>query len=75
MQIQVDIGFDDLVRMVKKLPEDQFNKLKKALELKESDESPSHDLESFLLKAPTFSEEQLEVIANTRKSINEWRTN
>jgi hypothetical protein len=75
MQIQVDIGFDDLIRIVKKLPRDQFVKLKKELDKVDPKEEKISDLESFLLKAPTFSQQQLETIASTRKAINEWRKN
>lgn len=75
MQIQVDIAFDDLVRIVKKLPKDQFLKFKKELEGKDASDAKSQDLESFLLGAPIFSDEQIETIAQTRKAINEWRKN
>ncbi|HVS93214.1 MAG TPA: hypothetical protein VHE59_14340 [Mucilaginibacter sp.] len=73
MQIQVDIGFDDLVRLIKKLPKDQLKELKK--EIDKAGYSDSQNLESFLLQAPTFSEEQLKAIAQARKTINEWRKN
>jgi hypothetical protein len=75
MQIQVDIGFDDLVKIVKKLPKNQFLRFKKELEGKNLNSAKSQDLESFLLQAPTFSDDQIEIIAQTRKSINEWRKN
>ncbi|MGZ3776596.1 MAG: hypothetical protein ACXVIY_02580 [Mucilaginibacter sp.] len=75
MQIQVDIAFDDLVRIVKKLPKDQFLKFKKELEGKDPGDARTQDLESFLLGAPIFSDEQIETVAQTRKAINEWRKN
>ena len=73
MQIQVDIGFDDLIRIVKKLPEDQLLKFKKELEKQNTNDTQLQDLESFLLTAPTFSDQQLEEIERTRKAINQWR--
>lgn len=75
MQIQVDIGFDDLIRIVKKLPKDQVKRLRKELDKVDSNDDGAKDLESFLLQAPIFSDQQLETIANTRKAINEWRKN
>jgi hypothetical protein len=73
MQIQVDIGFDDLIRIVKKLPKDQLLKFKKELEKQNTNDTRLQDLESFLLTAPTFSDKQLEEIERTRKVINQWR--
>jgi hypothetical protein len=74
MQIQVDIGFDELIGIVKKLPRDQFLKLKRELEKQDIKNPDPKSLESFLLDAPTFSDEQLKEIAQTRKAINKWRT-
>jgi hypothetical protein len=74
MQIQVDIGFDELIGIVKKLPKDQLLKLKNELEKQDKRNIDSQGLESFLLEAPTFSEKQLEEIALTRNAINKWRT-
>ncbi len=74
MQIQVDIAFDELIGIVKKLPKYQFLRLKSELEKQDKKNSDSQGLESFLLEAPTFSEKQLEEIELTRKAINKWRT-
>jgi hypothetical protein len=76
MQIQVDIGFDELVGIVKKLPRDQFLKFKSELEKQDKDKKDTdpQSLESFLMEAPTFSDKQLENIAQARKAINKWRT-
>ena len=74
MQVQVDIGFDELVGIVKRLPREQFLKLKSELEKQETKHTDSQTLESFLLEAPTFSDKQIEEIAQARKAINKWRT-
>ena len=73
MQIQVDIGFDDLIRIVKELPKEQLLKFKKELDKQNTNDAQLQDLESFLLAAPTFSDKQLEEIEQTRKAINQWR--
>lgn len=73
MQIQVDIGFDDLIRIVKELPKEQLLKFKKELDKQNTNDAQLQDLESFLLTAPTFSDKQLEEIEHTRKAINQWR--
>ncbi len=74
MQVQLDIGFDQLVQIAKKLPARQWTKLKKAVENQENVGNQTFELENFLLNAPTFSKKQLEQIENTRKEINQWRT-
>ena len=71
MQLQIDIGFDQLVNIAKKLPTNQWTKLKAEVEKKKV--SPSTDLESFLLSAPTFNKKQLDEIEKSRQSIVEWR--
>lgn len=39
-----------------------------------ADNKPDPDFIKLLLSGPTFSEEQLAEIADTRKAINQWRT-
>ena len=73
MQVQVDIGFEQLVNIAKKLPKTQWQKLKSAVD-NGVPVSHSDDLETFLLNGPTFSEDQLKVIEDNRKAINKWRT-
>ncbi len=73
MQVQVDIGFDQLVSIVKKLPAQQWAKLKSEIEESGRNVPKNQELEAFLLQAPTFSQKQLDTIAETRKTINQWR--
>ncbi len=74
MQAQVELEFDQLVRLAKQLPSTQWTKLKKEVEGKVSNPNQSSDLVSLLLGAPTYSKHQLDEIAKTRKAINQWRT-
>ena len=74
MQLRVDIEFDQLVQLAKKLPSKQWTKLKQEVEKQLSANSPVTELETFLLNSPTFSKKQLDEIAKTRKAINQWRT-
>lgn len=72
MRIQVDIGFKDLVEIVKNLPKDQLLQLKRELEdnpvkLKRA------NLRELLINGPTFSDEQIDAMQETRKAINTWR--
>ncbi len=74
MEVQVDIEFDQLVKLAKQLPATQWSKLKKEVEEKVSNPKQNSDLVSLLLSAPTYSKKQLDEIAKTRKAINKWRT-
>ena len=73
MQVQVDIEFDQLVKIAKKLPKTQWQKLKVEVENDKQLKNTNDDLENFLLRGPTFSKKQLDVIAENRKAINKWR--
>ncbi len=71
MQVQVDIGFDQLLKIVKKLPSGQLKQLKAEIE-KEAKNDKSVDLETLLLNGPTATKKQLDIIARNRKAINQW---
>ncbi len=73
MQVQVDIGFDQLLKIVKTLPSGQLKQLKAQIE-KETTINKSVDLETLLLSGPTATVKQLDTIAKNRKAINQWRT-
>lgn len=74
MQLQVDIEFDQLVQLAKKLSSKQWTKLKQEVDKEQTVNRPVTELETFLLNVPTFSKKQLNEIAKTRKAINQWRT-
>ena len=76
MQVQIDIGFDQLVHIAKKLSPKQWDKLKHEIEKEPELPGPSEEksMEAFLMSAPTFTKKQLDAIANTWKAINKWRT-
>lgn len=73
MSTQADIGFDQLVKLVKKLPATQWAKLKSEVDKTPEQAPPVSEMEAFLLTAPTFSKKQLDEIAKTRKRLSQWR--
>ncbi len=73
MQVQLDIKFDELLKIVKTLPERQLRQLKAELEKEDKVENSRTDLETLLLNGPTATKKQLEVIEKNRKAINQWR--
>ncbi|MES2268203.1 MAG: hypothetical protein V4520_15690 [Bacteroidota bacterium] len=72
MQIQVDIGFNDLVEIVKNLPKDKLLQLKK--ELEDKPVKVKDQFRDFLINGPTLSDEQVKTMGEARKAINKWRT-
>ncbi len=76
MQIQLDIEFNQLVKIVKTLPTAKLQQLRAAIdkETTKANLSKSQDLETLLLNGPVATQKQLDVIDNNRKAINQWRT-
>ena len=74
MQVQVDIGFDQLLKIVKELPVAKLRQLQAEIERGVQNEKSQTDLESLLLNGPTATKKELETIENNRKDINQWRT-
>ena len=73
MQVQVDIEFDQLVKIVKSLPSGTLKQLKAEIDKNSSLAGTNVDLENLLLNGATATTKQIEAIEHNRKSINEWR--
>lgn len=74
MQVQIDIAFDQLLKVVRKLPAGQLKQLKAEIEKEGKDDKSKIDLEALLLNGPIATKKQLEIIEKNRKAINQWRT-
>jgi len=75
MEVLLEIPFEQLVKIVKELAPEQKAALK--MELVEKEETTVAKKNSFtqlLLEGPVFTKKQIQIIKETRKSINEWRT-
>ncbi len=73
MQVQLNIEFDQLLKMVKTLPAGQLKQLKTEID-KEAKSDKSVDLEKLLLNGPIATKKQLDTIAKNRKAFNQWGT-
>lgn len=73
MQVQVDIKFDQLLKIVRTLPSAKLKQLKAELNKHEVEPEKTVDMEALLLNGPTASRKQLDLIAKNRKAINQWR--
>ncbi|PPL02153.1 hypothetical protein [Parapedobacter indicus] len=76
MELNVKIGFNELLAAIKGLPDSQLAILKKELDKKTIKPATTRNkpLKELLLKGPIFEKDQLMAIAEIRKSINQWRT-
>lgn len=74
MQAQIDIGYDQLVKLVKQLPKKQWTQLKGEVDKMEASNDTQSDMIALLLNGPTFTKKQIEAIEKARKEINQWRT-
>jgi len=73
MQVQVDIRFEQLLKIIKSLSLQQRKLLRVELEKASVEEKQVSDLEELLLKGPVATKKQLEIIEKNRSSINQWR--
>jgi phage terminase large subunit-like protein len=73
MEVQINMGFEELLKIVKTLPSGQLKQLKAEIE-KKANGDKSIDLETLLLNGPTATQKQLEIIAKNTKAVNQWRT-
>ena len=74
MEVKVQIPFNELMSIVRQLSTTQKEMLQKELNQKEEPIVKKSRLKELLLNGPVFTEEQIETIEQTRKSINQWRT-
>lgn len=74
MEMKVELPFQKLLELVKRLPPTQQNKLVQELSQgKYKKINKTHFLD-FLLKGPVYSEKEIAIIKENRKRISAWRT-
>ncbi|WP_029274009.1 hypothetical protein [Pedobacter borealis] len=77
MEITIDIGYEQLLAAIKKLPAAKIKQLKSVLNEEFIEQKATKDLsdfQDFLLKATTMSAEQYKLHQQNRKNFNSWRT-
>lgn len=73
MEIKVKMPFQQLVELVKSLSPIQKAKLKKELDGSERNSQQDQFID-FLLSGPVYSEKDIAIIEENRKSISTWRS-
>jgi len=74
MEVKVQIPFEELVAVIRQLSPAQKADLQKELAQQVIPTTKKSRLTELLLNGPVFTDEQIETIEETRKSINQWRT-
>lgn len=76
MQTVKEIEFGELIQLVKSLPKTKLKKLQAEINslTDKPVETPKASLRDLLMSGPTGTGQELEVINQNRKNINQWRS-
>lgn len=74
MEMKVQIPFQQLLDFIKKLTPAQKAKLRQELDKEEPSAQDKDDFIEYLLKGPVYSDREIKMIEENRKSIAAWRT-
>ena len=72
MELKMEIGLEQLIQAIKQLPARQLARLKAEINNAVPEKTDKEAFKAFLLQAPTFTDEQIDLIAEARKSMNKW---
>lgn len=73
MQVQVNIEYEQLLKIVKSLPTGKLRQLKAEINREVNLQKNDKNFEEMLLHGPVATKKQIETIENNRKAINQWR--
>ena len=77
MELKINIGFDQVINIIKQLPANQIEKIKLELSSDYISDKATREIskfQKFLLSGPVMSDEQYEAFKEYREKINQWRT-
>jgi len=77
MELTLNIGYEQLLFLIKQLPANQIAKLKSEIDdgnLLSKSDSEISDFQNFILNGPVMNEEQYDRFLEHRKQFNLWRT-
>ncbi|MBI5218113.1 MAG: hypothetical protein HY958_04205 [Bacteroidia bacterium] len=76
MELTVNLGFEQIIGLVRQLPANQIVKLKAELDDKyiiAKSETEITEFQEFLLRGPVMTDEQYNDFKQHRKRVNLWR--
>ncbi len=74
MEIKVQVPFQQLLDIVKSLPPAQKAKLRQEIDEEKPANKNQDDFIDYLLNGPVYTDDEIQVIEENRKSIAAWRT-
>lgn len=76
MELKVDIAFDELMNIIRQLPDDKKSLLRDELSPSKTiiEEKSNDDFLKFLLSGPVMDDEQYKNYLEARNHFNKWRT-
>ena len=75
MEMIVQVPFQQLLTLIKNLTPSEKETIRKELSDNDLQQKKNDDFIEFLLNGPVYSDEEIAVIEENRKSIAAWRTN
>lgn len=77
MELKIDIGYEQLLKLVKQLPAAKIVQLKSELSeslIENKSKSDNTEFQNFLLQGPVMTDNQYKQFLENRKWFNQWRT-
>ena len=74
MEIKVQMPFQQLLELVKSLTSTQKARLRQELDEEKLNQNNQDDFINYLLNGPVYTDKEIKVIEENRKSIAAWRT-
>jgi hypothetical protein len=73
MELKVEMSYNQLLRLIRQLPEREIKKLTTALQSEIIAGKPKESLQDLILQAPTWTDSDYEAYNNARTHINKSR--
>jgi hypothetical protein len=75
MNLNLEIGYEQLLKLVLQLPASQRKKLAEAIQKTETSAPQPGNLQELLLTGPVWTEEEYEAVLKTREQLNQLAKN
>ena len=73
MELRIDVDYNQILRLIHQLPKREIEKLTNTLQTKMTSKKSSKAIQKMILKAPTWSDSDLNDYNETRNHINKSR--
>lgn len=74
MEIKIQVPFQQLLTLIKSLSPAQKARLRRELNEEKPSPKDKDDFIQYLLNGPVYSDKEIKIIEENRKSITAWRT-